>query len=146
MDKDTTPDSADIMEEKREKAVGSGSSDDSLRGSRAEAVVMNGDEDVEALQHIKSEISNRIGFREVDEVDVKVRNLVVKVNTSLPAYQTLFKKKDPDAVNEKIILNDVSADMRAGTLTAIIGGSGSGKVSSRSCYPSRFCYSMEETD
>jgi ABC-type multidrug transport system ATPase subunit len=78
--------------------------------------------------------SNNISLSEVDPVDVQVRNLAVSVDTSPTAFSLSSllprrRKQDGDPRPEqKRILHSVSASMPAGTLTAIIGGSGSGKT------------------
>lgn len=78
--------------------------------------------------------SNRISLSEVDPVDVQVRNLSVSVDVSPPvlSFDSLLQRKrnrNGDLKSEpKQILHSVSASMPAGTLTAIIGGSGSGKT------------------
>jgi ABC-type multidrug transport system ATPase subunit len=77
--------------------------------------------------------SNHISLSEVDPVDVQIRDLSVSVDTSpsvfsLSGFQ-LKKPHDGEARAEpKRILHSASASMPAGTLTAIIGGSGSGKT------------------
>lgn len=78
--------------------------------------------------------SNHISFSDVDPVDVQVRNLAVNVDLAasalslaslLPRKRTRNRSANPET---KQILHSVSASMPAGTLTAIIGGSGSGKT------------------
>ena len=83
-----------------------------------------------------------LSFRAVAPVDVRVRDLAVHVDTTPPIWQTppkdlwsrvrnTFRKPgDGDNVNSiKTVLNGVTASMPHGSLTAIIGGSGSGKTS-----------------
>lgn len=80
--------------------------------------------------------SNRLSLSEVEPVDVQIRNLAVSVDTSPSALslenlrsQIRRRKQDGESRTEwKRILHSVSASMPAGTLTAIIGGSGSGKT------------------
>jgi ABC-type multidrug transport system fused ATPase/permease subunit len=82
------------------------------------------------------EEQQHISFRPVEPVAVSVRGLTITVS----AHSTLGKKKKkpnnndggeaPPEEKEKKILDAVSADFPAGELTAIIGGSGSGKVCS----------------
>lgn len=90
--------------------------------------VENGLDDLHATS---TSHSNHISLSAVEPVDIKVRNLVVQVDTSPspldPAFYFGKKSKDVDYI--KTILHDVSADIPRGTLTAIIGGSGSGKTS-----------------
>lgn len=72
-----------------------------------------------------------ISLREVDPVAVRLEHLSVCVDESPNALARLFSKpKAPaDQSHVKTILDDISADMPSGSLTAIIGGSGSGKTS-----------------
>lgn len=77
---------------------------------------------------------NDISLRAVEPVDVRVRHLSVSVDTSPTKLETLAaaltgKRKKGSQQHVKTILDDVSAEMPSGTLTAIIGGSGSGKTS-----------------
>ncbi|KAF2853926.1 ABC transporter-like protein [Plenodomus tracheiphilus IPT5] len=74
---------------------------------------------------------NSISLRAVDPVSVRLEHLSVLVDESPNALARLFSKrqKPPSRSHVKTILDDVSADMPSGTLTAIIGGSGSGKTS-----------------
>lgn len=80
--------------------------------------------------------NNDISFRPVVPVDIVLQGLVVTVEKNVSALDTLRQKTHPDdhqvqenATKRKTILADVSADFPRGTLTAIIGGSGSGKTS-----------------
>jgi len=76
--------------------------------------------------------SNHISLSEVDPVDVEIRNLSVTVDMQSTAWSLaalLTRKRSQDeSVTQKSILHSASASMPAGTLTAIIGGSGSGKT------------------
>jgi len=92
--------------------------------------------------HILDDHQQNLSFSDVHPVDITVRNLEVEVDVATPfadalkAKFTRFKVGDVEGGEEggarrKKILKDVSADFPAGTLTAIIGGSGSGKVSVR---------------
>jgi len=78
--------------------------------------------------------SNHISLSEVEPVDVQIRDLAVGVDVSpsVFALSGLFSRKqnrDGESKSEtKQILYAASASMPAGTLTAIIGGSGSGKT------------------
>lgn len=80
------------------------------------------------------EAVNTISLREVAPITVRVRNLtvVVDVSSSNPAsvVQRLFRRKggNKSSAEWKPILDNISADMPSGSLTAIIGGSGSGKT------------------
>ena len=77
-----------------------------------------------------------LSFSDVHPVDIAVRNLQVEASVATSFFDTLKTKctkpkvgdVEGGTVRRKRILNDVSADFPAGTLTAIIGGSGSGKV------------------
>jgi ABC-type multidrug transport system ATPase subunit len=70
-------------------------------------------------------------LREVDPVSVQLDHLSVFVDESPNALARLVsrKKATPDHDPIKTILDNVSATLPSGTLTAIIGGSGSGKTS-----------------
>jgi ABC-type multidrug transport system ATPase subunit len=87
------------------------------------------------LQNIHSHRSQHLSLSDVVPVDVKIRNLAVEVDTSPSPLSigSIFSRKrktdgEPKSTT-KTILRDVSANMPRGTLTAIIGGSGSGKTS-----------------
>jgi ABC-type multidrug transport system ATPase subunit len=75
-----------------------------------------------------------ISLREVEPVLVRLDHLCVTVDESPSALSRIFSKRRKTEHHEgpsyvKTILDDISSDMPAGTLTAIIGGSGSGKTS-----------------
>lgn len=77
---------------------------------------------------------NAISLREVAPVTVRLDHLSVTVDQSPGALQKLFSKSKSSANHGagnhvKTILDDISAEMQSGSLTAIIGGSGSGKTS-----------------
>lgn len=73
---------------------------------------------------------NTISLREVDPVSVRMEHLSVTVDESPSALAKLFQKSAKAQVgHSKKILDDISAECKSGTLTAIIGGSGSGKTS-----------------
>jgi len=86
------------------------------------------------LHHLSTSHSNHISLSDVDPVDVQVRNLAVTVDISpstISLSKYLPRKRSRDGTpkaQSKEILHSVSASMPAGTLTAIIGGSGSGKT------------------
>ncbi|RDW68071.1 ABC transporter-like protein [Coleophoma cylindrospora] len=85
------------------------------------------------LHHVATSHSNHISLSEVEPVDVHVRDLtvVVDLSPSSHALKGLFSGrggKDGAVPETKQILHSISASMPAGTLTAIIGGSGSGKT------------------
>lgn len=77
----------------------------------------------------------RLDFHAVEPVDVDVKDLVVRVDTTPSIWQYMPegpRNRLQDAAMDqplKTILDGVSANMRPGTLTAILGGSGSGKTS-----------------
>lgn len=77
---------------------------------------------------------NAISLREVEPVSVRLDHLSVTVDESPNLLQKAFAKKkvpaDHGATSHvKTILDSISAEMPSGSLTAIIGGSGSGKTS-----------------
>lgn len=89
--------------------------------------------------HISDNHQQNLSFSDVHPADITVRNLEVEVDIAASFVDTLkakFTKSkvgdvEGDAVGgvrRKKILMDVSANFPLGTLTAIIGGSGSGKV------------------
>jgi ABC-type multidrug transport system ATPase subunit/ABC-type multidrug transport system permease subunit len=86
------------------------------------------------IHHLSISHSNHISLSDVDPVDVQVRNLAVTVDTSRSPFSPehyLGRKRTHDGAaipQLKEILHGVSASFPAGTLTAIIGGSGSGKT------------------
>lgn len=88
----------------------------------------------EDINHLSTTQSNHISLSDVDPVDVQVRKLAVSVDISPSFYDpsryfSRKRKQDGEAMLQiKQILRSVSASMPAGTLTAIIGGSGSGKT------------------
>ena len=76
---------------------------------------------------------NDLSFRAVDPVDISIQNLDVSIDISSNGF-TAFKNRlsSRASTNEKVykaILQDVRAYMPSGSITAIIGGSGSGKTS-----------------
>ena len=75
---------------------------------------------------------NHISLRAVDSVDISVEQLSVEIDVSshgFLAVKSLLRKQDQPAKTFKTILHDIKAWMPRGSLTAIIGGSGSGKTS-----------------
>ncbi|KAF3051314.1 hypothetical protein E8E11_005378 [Didymella keratinophila] len=88
----------------------------------------------ESIRPIRSHAShadNAISLRDVDPVSVRLDHLSVSVDESPNAFATLFSKKKASTSHNHVknILDNVSAELPCGTLTAIIGGSGSGKTS-----------------
>jgi ABC-type multidrug transport system ATPase subunit len=85
------------------------------------------------LHPISTNYSNQISLSAVDPVDVRIRDLAVQVDVSpsplsLASLLPRKRKINGEAETAKTILHDVSANMPRGTLTAIMGGSGSGKT------------------
>ena len=76
---------------------------------------------------------NELSFRAVDPVDVHVKDLSVDIDispTGLSALTSYFgRRKGNREAKFKAILKGVSASMPSGSLTAIMGSSGSGKTS-----------------
>lgn len=70
-------------------------------------------------------VVDHLSFREVHPVNVNVRDLTVTVTKKPDLVARFFSKVGKE---DKLILDHINADMPAGTLTAIIGSSGSGKV------------------
>lgn len=74
-----------------------------------------------------------ISLQAVDPVSVRLDGLSVTVDQSPNIFARTFAKnlgaRDAKESHVTTILDDISADMASGTLTAIIGGSGSGKTS-----------------
>jgi ABC-type transporter Mla maintaining outer membrane lipid asymmetry ATPase subunit MlaF len=71
-------------------------------------------------------------FHNVPPVDVKVRDLSLSIESAIPILEKLhFKKRTQVMAEEKRILQNISLDVPAGSLMAIIGASGSGKVRAR---------------
>ena len=82
-----------------------------------------------------------LSFRAVDAVDVHVEDLNIDIDLS-PSVLTnpfafLKKRKLEDDVRFKPILQKVAANMPSGTVTAILGASGSGKTSMLNCLSHR---------
>ena len=89
--------------------------------------------------HISDNHLQALSFSDVHPADITVRNLEVEVGVAASFADTLAAKLTKSKVGDvegdavggirrKKILKDVSANFPPGTLTAIIGGSGSGKV------------------
>ena len=93
----------------------------------------------ESEWHVLDNHQQNLSFSDVRPANVAVRHLEVEVEVAssfadaLKARFTKSKAGDVEGgavggAQRKKILKDVSADFPAGTLSAIIGGSGSGKV------------------
>lgn len=89
--------------------------------------------------HVSDNHRQTLSFSDVHPANITVRNLEVEVDIAAPFVDTLKAKFTRSEVGDvegaavggirrKKILKGVSADFPAGTLTAIVGGSGSGKV------------------
>lgn len=120
-----------------EQAPGTNNRATTYASSRDSETVSKKNEPRNALrQHPSTATSNHLSLSEVEPVDIQIRNLAVDVDissfSSPLARLGLGKRKrnqDGEApLERKKILHSVSASMCAGTLTAIIGGSGSGKT------------------
>jgi ABC-type lipoprotein export system ATPase subunit len=80
-------------------------------------------------------LPSSLSFREVNAVDVQVKGLSVHIDTSPPAWRAspsqLWSRIRGRRLTDsyKTILSEINAHMPAGSLTAIIGSSGSGKTS-----------------
>ena len=96
-------------------------------------------ETTETEWHISDNHQQNLSFSDVHPADVTVQNHGVEVDVAVSFVDTFkakcTKSKVGDVegdvvagVQRKRILKDVSADFPAGTLTAVLGGSGSGKV------------------
>ena len=94
--------------------------------------------------HILDNHRRTLSFSGVHPVGISVRGLGVEVGVAASFADTLGAKFTKSKVGDveggvvgggqtKKILKDISADFPSGTLTAIIGGSGSGKVRLRLC-------------
>ena len=66
-------------------------------------------------------------FDTVRPIDVKVRSFKVEIDTGDTPWQRLRKRRQVEN-GTKTILHGVNADMPSGTLTALIGSTGSGKT------------------
>ena len=97
-------------------------------------------EDASSGEYLSSKVendeeTNELSLRAVVPVEVLVSNLTVAIDlqkSGLGALRPPFSKSktlDPSKPTTKTILDDVSARMPSGSLTAIIGASGSGKTS-----------------
>lgn len=91
---------------------------------------------LEEVDQIGLSHSNDLTLPPIDPVAVHIRDLSVEVDISPSPLETILRKfqrrKKPNLQSQettKCVLKDVSADMPPGSLTAIIGASGSGKSS-----------------
>lgn len=70
-----------------------------------------------------------LSFRRVDAVNILIQTLSLDVDVSSHGFSALRKKKGKEVEGHKCILHEIEAFMPSGSLTAILGGSGSGKTS-----------------
>lgn len=117
----------------------SGSNNDSVnqKPSKESKALVTGDHEQSLKPQLSTATSNHLSLSEVEPVDVQIRNLAVNVDTA-PSIFSLenLRRRSSKTTNQdgqpetkrKQILHSVSASMPAGTLTAILGGSGSGKT------------------
>lgn len=106
--------------------------DGASRGSKDAGVDSQGN-----VQPVASADSSNLTLPPIEPVSVQIRNLSVEVDISpapLEALLSKFSRRGTGSEinaqdNTKLILKDVCADIPPGSLTAIIGGSGSGKTS-----------------
>src|ERR1700753_1462442 len=91
--------------------------------------------EINAIAALQDTVYN-LALRDVDPVNVNVTNLSLDVNTAPPLWETspsqLLRRLRGQQRSEdmrKTVLNGVHAAMPSGSLTAIIGSSGSGKTS-----------------
>lgn len=125
------PEKLDPVKEVREKTE---SKDSDLIGTLEDKIgTRSGASDTEVAS--EQEHETHISFHEVHAIDVAVRDLTIAVSQhkAMSWMGGLLSKKDTNdeetgSAEETKILDNVSADMPAGELVAIIGGSGSGKV------------------
>ncbi|KAI4226498.1 MAG: hypothetical protein L6R40_008288 [Gallowayella cf. fulva] len=100
--------------------------DDDLEAGHEESAA--GDKD----GHPAEDTQNNLSFHSVEAVNVQVRGLCVDIDVSPGGVTALLnaikRTKNAPPKPHKTILNDVNADMPSGSLTAILGGSGSGKT------------------
>ncbi|KAL8828813.1 MAG: hypothetical protein Q9191_002370 [Dirinaria sp. TL-2023a] len=78
------------------------------------------------------DIENGLSLRNVAPVDIRVKDLRVKIDVSsngFAAFKSRFGRGRVQGKTYKPILNDVDAKFSHGSLTAIIGSTGSGKTS-----------------
>ncbi|KAF1963513.1 ABC transporter-like protein [Byssothecium circinans] len=82
---------------------------------------------------VSSQPENAISLQEVDPISVRIEHLSVSVDQSPNLLGKIFTKsasaRDATESYVRMILDDISAEIPSGSLTAIIGGSGSGKTS-----------------
>ncbi|KIY48216.1 hypothetical protein FISHEDRAFT_43790 [Fistulina hepatica ATCC 64428] len=86
--------------------------------------------EIELLPRDRSRLPPQLSFSDVFPVDLVVRDLDVYVELPQSVLRSLLRNKDdePSSPQTKSLLNGVSADFARGSLTAVMGGSGSGKT------------------
>ena len=99
---------------------------------------MEPDKDIEkGRDHTSSpasseETANELSLRNVEPVDIRVRDLCVSIDVSSSGFAAIkagLTSRKAHVKTHKYILKDVDARLPSGSLTAIIGSSGSGKTS-----------------
>lgn len=129
----------DVEKDMERTAPGDGASNGSLAPSQSESKLsvsqpLNDMEPERGLEFVSHSNTNQLSLSAVDSVYVRIRDLSVNVDTSPSVFMPskLFgQKRQRDGAtipDSKQILYSTSANMPPGTLTAIIGGSGSGKT------------------
>ena len=91
-----------------------------------------GREDAVSPASGEEEIANGLSLRKVEPVTIRVRELCVNIDTSPNGFTALksgFGRGGAQGKTYKAILNNVDARFPHGSLTAIIGSTGSGKTS-----------------
>ncbi|CAL5870213.1 uncharacterized protein PFLUO_LOCUS4448 [Penicillium psychrofluorescens] len=91
--------------------------------------------EINAVAELQDAVYN-LALRDVDPVNINVTNLSLDVNTAPPLWETSpsqfwrrIRGQQQSEDLRKTVLNGVNATMPSGSLTAIIGSSGSGKTS-----------------
>ncbi|KAF1931515.1 P-loop containing nucleoside triphosphate hydrolase protein [Didymella exigua CBS 183.55] len=85
---------------------------------------------IHTIQSHTAHANNTISLRDVLPVSVRLSHLSISVDVSSNAFAKLFSKNKASTGQRDVknILDDVSTDIRSGTITAILGGSGSSKT------------------
>jgi ABC-type multidrug transport system ATPase subunit len=121
-----------LQEAEKAEDIGPGLSRIDSKPAASKPATVQDHEHPQNLQTLSSTHANYISLSDVDPVDVQVRGLAVTVDISpafsLSNFLPRKRKEGTPTSTAKQILYSVSASIPAGTLTAIIGGSGSGKT------------------
>ncbi|KAI2792908.1 putative ABC transporter ATP-binding protein/permease [Penicillium oxalicum] len=113
------------------------------------AAIQTNGVDLNAISH---DAAYNLSLRAVDPVDVQVTQLSLDINTTPPIW-----KSSPSQIRDRLrgrapqssfkrVLDGVSAKMPSGSLTAIIGSSGSGKTSLLNMMAGRMSLSRATVD